>query len=65
LRPLTGLQAYWRDVGTIDSFWEANMELIGVTRNSISTTPSGRWTTEQSPPGKFVFDDEGRRHGGD
>ncbi|VAW57200.1 Glucose-1-phosphate adenylyltransferase, partial [hydrothermal vent metagenome] len=27
----SGIQAYWRDVGTIDAFWEANLELIGVT----------------------------------
>ena len=27
----TGEQAYWRDVGTLDAFWEANMELISVT----------------------------------
>ena len=29
--PQTGRQAYWRDVGTVDAYWEANMELIGVT----------------------------------
>jgi glucose-1-phosphate adenylyltransferase len=29
--PKSGEQAYWRDVGTVDAFWEANQELIGVT----------------------------------
>ena len=29
--PKTGKQAYWRDVGTLDAFWEANMELVSVT----------------------------------
>ena len=29
--PRTKLPAYWRDVGDLDSYWEANMELIGVT----------------------------------
>ena len=29
--PQTGRQAYWRDVGTVDAYWEANMELIDVT----------------------------------
>ena len=28
--PKTGARAYWRDVGTLDSYWSANMELIGV-----------------------------------
>ncbi len=28
--PVKGEQAYWRDVGTVDAFWEANLELIGV-----------------------------------
>ncbi|MFT7286109.1 MAG: glucose-1-phosphate adenylyltransferase [Halieaceae bacterium] len=61
--PKTGKKAYWRDVGTLDTFWEANMELI-------STTPMLNlyekdwpvWTCqEQLPPAKFVFNDEDRR----
>ena len=61
--PLTGMQAYWRDVGTIDSFWEANMELIGVTPElNLYDAKWPIWTyQEQTPPAKFVFDDEGRR----
>ena len=36
--PEQGRHAYWRDVGTVDAFWEANMELIGVSPSSICTT---------------------------
>jgi glucose-1-phosphate adenylyltransferase len=61
--PETGAQAYWRDVGTVDSFWQANMELIGVTPElNLYDRDWPIWTyQEQAPPGKFVFDDEGRR----
>jgi glucose-1-phosphate adenylyltransferase len=56
-------QPYWRDVGTLDSFWEANMELV---------TPKPQldlydkdwpiWTyQEQLPPAKFIFDNDERR----
>jgi len=56
-------QAYWRDVGTIDAFWEANMELIGVTPElNMYDEHWPIWTYQQQlPPAKFVFDDEGRR----
>lgn len=59
----TGAQAYWRDVGTVDSFWEANLELIGVTPElNLYDTDWPIWTyQEQLPPAKFVFDDENRR----
>lgn len=61
--PDTGDQAYWRDVGTLDAFWEANMELVSVTPQlnlydqnwPIATNQS------QSPPAKFVFDQPKRR----
>ena len=61
--PLTGAQAYWRDVGTIDAFWEANMELIGVTPElNLYDRDWPIWTYQaQLPPAKFIFDDEGRR----
>ena len=61
--PQTGAQAYWRDVGTVDSFWQANMELISVTPElNLYDHDWPIWTyQEQSPPAKFVFDDEGRR----
>lgn len=56
-------QAYWRDVGTVDAFWEANQELIGVTPPlDLYDASWPIWTyQEQLPPAKFVFDDEARR----
>ena len=40
-KPGTDAQAYWRDVGTIDAYWQANMELIDISRNSTCTTRNG------------------------
>jgi glucose-1-phosphate adenylyltransferase len=59
----TGMQSYWRDVGTVDAFWEANLELIGVTPElNLYDNSWPIWTyQEQLPPAKFVFDDEERR----
>lgn len=59
----TGTQAYWRDVGTIDAYWESNLELIGVTPElNLYDMDWPIWTyQEQLPPAKFVFDDEDRR----
>jgi len=56
-------KAYWRDVGTIDSFWESNLELIGVTPElNLYDKEWPIWTyQEQFPPAKFIFDDEDRR----
>ncbi len=56
-------QGYWRDVGTIDAFWSANMELVGITPElNLYDKKWPIWTyQEQLPPAKFVFDDEGRR----
>jgi glucose-1-phosphate adenylyltransferase len=61
--PETGKQAYWRDVGTVDAFWEANLELIGVTPElNLYDKSWPIWTyQEQLPPAKFVFDDDDRR----
>jgi glucose-1-phosphate adenylyltransferase len=58
-----GGPAYWRDVGTIDAFWEANLELIGVAPElNIYDRDWPIWThLDQGPPAKFVFDDDGRR----
>ena len=58
-----GRQAYWRDVGTVDAFWEANLELIGITPElNLYDVDWPIWTyQEQMPPAKFVFDDEDRR----
>jgi glucose-1-phosphate adenylyltransferase len=60
---LTGSQAYWRDVGTIDAYWESNLELIGVTPElNLYDMDWPIWTyQEQLPPAKFVFDDKDRR----
>ncbi len=48
---------YWRDVGTIDSYWEANMDLISVTPvfNLYDENWPIRTYQEQAPPAKFVF----------
>jgi len=61
--PETGELGYWRDVGTVDAFWEANLELIGVTPElNLYDKQWPIWTyQEQLPPAKFVFDDEDRR----
>ena len=54
---------YWRDVGTIDAYWEANMELTKVMPDlNMYDQEWPIWThQEQLPPAKFVFDDDGRR----
>ena len=59
----SGVQAYWRDVGTIDSFWEANLELIGVMPElNLYDEEWPIWSSqEQLPPAKFIFDDDDRR----
>ena len=63
--PLCGSdhQAYWRDVGTIDAYWEANMDLVHVTPAlDLYDKAWPIWTwQEQLPPAKFVFDDDERR----
>jgi glucose-1-phosphate adenylyltransferase len=53
---------YWRDVGTIDAYWEANMELTRVTPElNMYDKQWPIWTyQEQLPPAKFVFRDEDR-----
>jgi len=53
---------YWRDVGTIDAYWEANMELTKVIPElNLYDKEWPIWTyQEQLPPAKFVFNDEGR-----
>ena len=54
---------YWRDVGTIDAYYEANMDLRYVSPALISTTGSGRCAPPAipDPPAKFTFDEEDRR----
>jgi glucose-1-phosphate adenylyltransferase len=59
----SGEQSYWRDVGTIDAYWSANMELIGVNPDlNLYDNTWPIWTYQsQTPPAKFVFDDDDRR----
>ena len=54
---------YWRDVGTIDAYWEANIQLTDVVPDlNLYDEHWPIWThQEQLPPAKFVFDDEDRR----
>ena len=59
----TDLPLYWRDVGTIESFWKANLDLCSIEPELNLYDPDWPiWTYQaQSPPAKFIFDDEGRR----
>lgn len=56
-------EPYWRDVGTIDAYWEANMEMTKITPYlNLYDKEWPIWTyQEQLPPAKFVFDDDSRR----
>jgi glucose-1-phosphate adenylyltransferase len=55
--------AYWRDVGTLDSYWEANMDLISV--HPVFNLYNREWPIHTGfsslPPAKFVFDEPDRR----
>jgi glucose-1-phosphate adenylyltransferase len=56
-------EAYWRDVGTVDAYWEANIDLTS-TVPALDMYDSGWpiWTYgEITPPAKFVHDEDGRR----
>ncbi len=54
---------FWKDVGTIRSFWEANMDLRNVkpTFNLYNSSWPIRTATYDGPPAKFVFNEDGRR----
>jgi glucose-1-phosphate adenylyltransferase len=56
-------EPYWRDVGTIDAYWEANIDLTDfVPALDIYDRDWPIWTyTEGSPPAKFIHDEDGRR----
>jgi glucose-1-phosphate adenylyltransferase len=58
-----GEAAYWRDVGTIDAYWAANIDLTDVVPDlDLYDRSWPIWTySEITPPAKFVHDDEGRR----
>lgn len=59
----TDEQAYWRDVGTLDAFWEANMELVSVTPQLNMYDQEWPIFTHQAQaaPAKFVFDEHDRK----
>jgi len=56
-------EAYWRDVGTLDAYWEANIDLCRVTPAlNLYDNNWPIWTDQaQLPPAKFVFDSDERR----
>jgi len=56
---------YWRDVGEIDAYYEANMDLVAVSPefNLYDESWPVRTAVGQQPPAKFVFAQEGRRMG--
>jgi glucose-1-phosphate adenylyltransferase len=59
----TGKPGYWRDVGTIDAYFDANLDLTRVTpQMNLYDESWPIWTyQEQLPPAKFVFNDKNRR----
>lgn len=61
--PMKGEEpSYWRDVGTIEAYYEANMDLRAVnpTFNLYNRSWPIRTVSYGDPPAKFVFDEEGR-----
>ncbi len=56
-------ESYWRDVGTVDAYWEANIDLTDVVPAlDLYDQNWPIWTySEVTPPAKFVHDEEGRR----
>jgi len=56
---------YWRDIGTLDAYFEANMDLCHVNPDFNLYDPEWPLRTyqPQTPPAKFVFAEEGRRSG--
>ena len=56
-------EAYWRDVGTLDAYWEANIDLTAIVPAlDLFDREWPIWTyAEITPPAKFVHDQDGRR----
>jgi len=56
-------EPYWRDVGTVDSYWQANIDLTDfVPKLDIYDNEWPIWTySELTPPAKFIHNEEGRR----
>ena len=63
VRSTTEASAYWRDVGTIDAFWQANIDLCGFDPElDLWDTDWPIWTYQESaPPAKFIHDEAERR----
>jgi glucose-1-phosphate adenylyltransferase len=61
--PVGRREPYWRDVGTVDAYWAANIDLVSVTPALDLYDPDWPiWTYQmQRPPAKFVFDTDERR----
>lgn len=57
------VQPYWRDVGTVDAYWEANIDLTSITPElDLYDEDWPIWTYQvQKPAAKFVFDSDDRR----
>jgi glucose-1-phosphate adenylyltransferase len=60
---MVGEEPYWRDVGTVDAYWEANMDLVQVTPDLNLYDDDWPIRTHQSqlPPAKFNFNDDNLR----
>ncbi|MBN1141854.1 MAG: glucose-1-phosphate adenylyltransferase, partial [Deltaproteobacteria bacterium] len=63
VRSVSELKPYWRDVGTIDAFWQANIDLTDFAPElDLYDRNWPIWTySELVPPAKFIHDEEGRR----
>ncbi|HVG49802.1 MAG TPA: glucose-1-phosphate adenylyltransferase [Rubellimicrobium sp.] len=58
-----GAPAYWKDVGTVDAYWQANIDLTNfIPELNLWDNDWPIWTySEMTPPAKFIHDEEGRR----
>lgn len=63
VRHTPGAPAYWRDVGTVDAYWKANIDLTSfVPELDLWDTNWPIWTYSESvPPAKFIHDEDDRR----
>jgi glucose-1-phosphate adenylyltransferase len=63
VRHAPGAPAYWRDVGTVDAFWKANLDLTDFTPDlDLWDRNWPIWTYSESvPPAKFIHDEKNRR----
>ena len=63
VRETSHREAYWRDVGTVDAYWKANIDLTGFDPElDLWDREWPIWTyAESAPPAKFIHDEEDRR----